>query len=122
MWILHWLYRPSHQKIEYYTGFPDLATERVNITPVLQAEMPYNQKTIDFTLFITSMKTKFEKWKNHVFFRMYKWRQNILLIYKTTAKTFQPRILGPGLQYSAWISYEEPLQPKLFREKPVHQY
>ena len=30
---------------------------------------------------------------------------------KTRTKTIGPRIWGPGLQYSFWRSYEEPLQP-----------
>ena len=36
---------PSHQQCEYYSGFIALATEHVNITSVLQANMPYNQQT-----------------------------------------------------------------------------
>ena len=62
------------------------------------------------------MKTKKQKnEKQHVFFQRKIVRScmedlKIWFYYKTAAKTFEPRIWGPGLQYSPWISYEEPLQ------------
>ena len=54
--------------------------------------------------------------KKHVFFQSNfcsttKMKNNTWFYYKTRTKTIAPRIRGPGLQYSSWISCEEPLQP-----------